>query len=135
VATLVGHIGLVRTVALSADGRVVASGTIDGTVTVWDAATGRLVATLEGHDSLVRALALSGDGELLASGGTDGTLRMWDVNTGTALRTLRSDRRYERMDITGLTGVSTAQREAMVALGAIASAERALQSSGASTPT
>ena len=78
---------------------------------------------------------MSIDGRLLASGSTDGTLRVWDVNDGTALRILRSDRRYERMDITRLTGLSTAQREAMIALGAIESAERALQSSGASTPS
>jgi hypothetical protein len=35
------------------------------------------------------------------------------------LRTLRADRRYERLDITGLTGVTEAQRAALLALGAI----------------
>jgi hypothetical protein len=35
------------------------------------------------------------------------------------LRTLRGDRRYERLDITGLTGVTEAQRQAMLALGAV----------------
>ncbi len=35
------------------------------------------------------------------------------------MRTLRGDRRYERLDITGLTGVTEAQRQAMLALGAV----------------
>jgi WD40 repeat protein len=119
VASLAGHRGLVRAVALSADGRVAASGSIDGIVSVWNAANGRLLATLGGHGSLIRALTLSRDGRLLASGSTDGTLRTWDVSSGTVLRTLRADRRYERMDISGLTGVTEVQRQAMVALGAL----------------
>src|SRR5438132_129066 len=86
---------------------------------VTEAASGRLIATLAGHSGLIRAVALTLDGRLLASGSTDGTLRFWDVSSNTLLRTLRGDRRYERMDISGLTGVTQAQREAMLALGAL----------------
>jgi WD40 repeat protein len=64
-------------------------------------------------------MALSGDGQLLASGGYDGTIGLWEVPSGTSLRTLRADRRYERLDITGLTGVTEAQRTALLALGAV----------------
>jgi len=53
---------------------------------------------------------VSADGELLASGGYDGTVRLWEASTGTCLRTLQAERRYERLDITGLTGVTSAQR-------------------------
>jgi len=64
-------------------------------------------------------VALSGDGRLLASGGQDGTVTLWETSAGSHLRVLREDRRYERADITDLTGVTGAQRDALRALGAV----------------
>ena len=118
-ATLEGHTGGVWSVALSDDGQRVASGSFDGLVRLWEARTGQLLATLEGHTGAVWSVALSGDRTLVASGSFDGTLRLWDARDGTWLRTLRADRRYERLDISGLTGVSDAQHEALLALGAV----------------
>jgi len=106
-------------VALSPDGRLLAGGADDGSVWLWETRTGRLLATLQGHTDLVFGVALSADGRMLASGSFDGTVRLWDATSGACLGTLRSDRRYERLDITGLTGVTAAQRAALLTLGAV----------------
>jgi WD40 repeat protein len=84
-----------------------------------EAVSAQLLATLQGHTGVVLSVALSGDGRLMASGGDDAMVRLWDTTNGASLRTLRSDRHYQRMDITGLTGVTEAQRAGLLALGAI----------------
>lgn len=119
-AVLQGHTSMVFGVALSADGRLVASSSPDGTVQLWDVSTATQLKVLEGHSGMVRDVALSADGRMVASAGADGTVRLWSTENGRALWTLRPDRPYERMNITGLTGVTEAQRTALLALGAVA---------------
>src|SRR5579872_6917633 len=59
------HRGYLVTLAVSPDGRSLATGGLDGVVRVWDADSGRLVRALVGHDSYVYGLAWSPDGNTL----------------------------------------------------------------------
>jgi WD40 repeat protein len=69
-------------IALSPNGKTVASGSGDGKVRLWDVETKKVVARWTGHTRLVRSLCWSVDGERVVSGSDDGTIRVWDVESG-----------------------------------------------------
>ncbi|KAJ9527086.1 hypothetical protein QJQ45_025204 [Haematococcus lacustris] len=83
---LTGHKSTVNSVAT--DGMVIASGSNDNTVRVWDMATGSCTHTLEGHTSWIMSVTLSPDGKVLVSGSRDNTIRVWDMATGSCTHTL-----------------------------------------------
>ena len=87
-------------------------------IRLWDSSSGEHLVTMRDSVGSVLGVALSHGGELVASGGDDGMLRLWDARTGECLNALRGDRHYQRLDITGLTGVTSALRAALLALGA-----------------
>ncbi|KAH0537057.1 hypothetical protein FGG08_006127 [Glutinoglossum americanum] len=86
--TLEGHSSLVYSVVFSSDGRLVASGSADMTIRLWDTATGAVRCTLGGHSDRVYGVAFSPDGRLVVSGLYDRTVRLWDTATGAVRRTL-----------------------------------------------
>ena len=85
-------------VSWSPDGSRLLSAGYDGTLRVWDAASGECLLTLRGHEDWVRSCAWSPDGGRLLSGGGDGTLRVWDAASGECLLTLRGDRKSTRLN-------------------------------------
>jgi WD40 repeat protein len=95
------------------------SGSVVGAVRLWEVPRGRPLAALQGHTSTVFAVALSADGRLLASGSGDGTVKLWETEGGACIASLQNELCYECMDITGMSGVTAAQRAALLALGAV----------------
>ncbi|MCS6872619.1 MAG: serine/threonine protein kinase, partial [Anaerolineae bacterium] len=74
-----GHSEYVFSVAWSPNRWLVASGSKDRTIHLWDAETGQLVCTLTGHTGAVLSLAWSPNGRYLASGSADGTIIIWGI--------------------------------------------------------
>lgn len=69
-------------IALSPDGKLLASPEWHGVIRLWDVSTGREIRQLRGHRGEATSLAFSPDGKSLVSGGCDGTIRLWDVDDG-----------------------------------------------------
>lgn len=78
-------------VAISPYGQIVASGSEDGKIRLWDLNTKEVRRTLPGHPGVVRSIAFSQDGKKLVTGGMDGSARVWDVDKGTLLKTFREE--------------------------------------------
>ena len=91
IATFAGHTDWVYSVAISPDGRVIASGggeDSDYIIRLWDAQDGTRLKTFTGHTARVSSVAFSPDGNTLVSGSWDNSIRLWDVATGKQETTL-----------------------------------------------
>jgi WD40 repeat protein/transcriptional regulator with XRE-family HTH domain len=118
VRTLMEHPEGVSALSWGPNGQMLLSGGRDGKLRWWQVQSGRCVQVQEGHQATVHALKVSPDGGKLASCGDDGAIVLWDLEAGKPLRTLRRDRPYERLNITGIRGLSEAQKASLRALGA-----------------
>lgn len=97
------------------------------TIRLWDVRDGTCQKVLQGHISRVCSIQFSpvdislpsGTGSILVSSSQDETIKLWNPTTGECLKTLRVARLYESMNIQGVTGLTTAQKATLKALGAI----------------
>jgi WD40 repeat protein/serine/threonine protein kinase len=81
---LEGHTAAINSLQFSADGRLLASGSNDNTVRVWDVGTGKELSVLKGHGGSVQAITFSADSAAsnvkLLSAGYDNEVKLWDLN-------------------------------------------------------
>lgn len=87
VREFLGHTDACYTLAISADGRSLATGGYDQRIKLWDAATGAELKTLRGHNGAIYGLSFRPDGRVLASASADRTIKLWSVPSGDRLDT------------------------------------------------
>lgn len=114
-----GHPGMVYAVDWDTSGKLLISGGSDGILRWFDVESGECLKRQAAHQGAIQSLKRSPDGRLLASCGDDGAIMIWDLDSGKHLQILRRDRPYERLNITGVQGLTQAQKATLHTLGAL----------------
>jgi WD40 repeat protein len=107
--------------AFSDRGASFLTGSEDGMLRRWAVNNGMCEAETRAHQGALWSLAVSGTEKTVATTGDDGGIRLWrlpDLSSPRSPNTLRPPRPYEGMNISGVKGVTYAQKEALTALGA-----------------
>jgi WD40 repeat protein len=94
--TLEGHTDKVWTVTLLPDGLRALSGSLDGTLKLWDLAAGAVLQTFVGHVHAVTATAVLADAQRAVSGSADCTLKLWDLASAAVLQTFEGHTQWVR---------------------------------------
>ena len=118
IQTFAGHNGTVLSLVFDLERNTIISSGIDSTIKIWSVDTARCIRVLSGHETSIRAIELTPDKRTLVSSSTDGTIRLWDLETGQTRKLLRPQRPYENMNIADVEGLTAAQKDTLIALGA-----------------
>jgi WD40 repeat protein len=86
--TLAGHTAEVLSLDFSPDGNLIASGSIDNTMRIWDVREARLLRTMHGHPFPILTLKFAPNGSFIITGSTDSIGRVWRVSNGNLIGTL-----------------------------------------------
>ena len=119
IRVLPGHIGGVWSVSFSPDSCTLASVGYDQTLRLWDISSFTCVKVLHSPNNRICSVDFNSQGNILVSNSQDEVIKLWDVKTGECIKSLKVDLLYESMNIMGVTGLTSAQISALLALGAV----------------
>lgn len=112
------HFG-VFCLAFAQDSRTFFTDGPDYTLLMREAKTGAVIKTLPGHTAGITSISCSPTTGKLVSSSLDGTLHLWDGTSGDCLGVMQAPGPYAGMKIGGVTGISDAQRQGLIELGAV----------------
>jgi WD40 repeat protein/mono/diheme cytochrome c family protein len=111
-ASMEGHDDCIYGLAISPDGKTLATSSYDKLIKLWDTASGKEIRTLKDHIDAVYALAFTPDGSRLISASADRAVKVWDPATGQRLYSMS-----EPLD--GLNAVAVSPSGKLVAAGGL----------------
>ncbi len=89
-----GEMGAVYSLFVTSDKKHIVSGSVDGTIKIWDFEKGEEIRTLKGHNNYVRSVFVTADKKHIVSGSRDGTIKIWDFEKGECIRTLKGHNNF-----------------------------------------
>jgi len=94
--TFEGHKDQIKSIDVGPDGKLLATGSTDKTIRIWDLQSTNLIYELKKHSKDVNSVVFSPDGKVLASGGADGTIILWNVENGAIIKSQTAHKGYTR---------------------------------------
>ena len=87
--TLSGHSNSVASLAYNPNGQILASGSYDNTIKLWNLTKNKEISTFKGHSAWVAAVAITPNNKNLVSGSYDNTIKLWNLVNGRQIRTFK----------------------------------------------
>lgn len=115
---LKGHSSRVCTLAFDANQKLLATGSLDQTIRIWDVESGECLKVLEEHTNRVQSVTFLSKTRTLVSGSYDETIKIWDIDSGTCTKTL-INKPYAGMNIKKVRGLTKEEKENLILLGAV----------------
>ena len=116
---IINNINQIWGLSFSYDGNFLACAGNDQIINIWNVKSGKCVKKLQTHQGWIWSLSFCSLNYLLATSCNNGSILIWDSKTSECIKQLNIERPYEKMNITGVSGLTDAQKNTLKSLGAI----------------